>query len=51
MFEHLLARLPEWHLTPGTEPQILAATFARAWESVHIEFDPAGVRPALVPVR
>ncbi len=50
MFEHLLARLPEWHLAPGTEPQILAATFARAWESVHIEFDPAGVKPALVPV-
>ena len=40
MFEHLLARVPEWHLAPGTEPKVLAATFARAWDSVTIEFEP-----------
>jgi cytochrome P450 family 142 subfamily A polypeptide 1 len=50
MFEHLLARLPEWHLAPGSEPQVLAATFARAWDAVHVEFDPASVTPALAPV-
>ncbi len=50
MFEHLLARLPEWHLAPGTEPKILAATFARAWDAVHVEFDPAAVKPALAAV-
>lgn len=50
MFEHLLARLPEWHLAPGAEPEVLAATFARAWGSVPVEFDPSGVKPALVSV-
>jgi len=37
-FEELLARLPEWHLVPGTEPRIMPATFARAYDAVHIEF-------------
>jgi cytochrome P450 family 142 subfamily A polypeptide 1 len=46
LFEQLLARLPEWHLTPGTEPRILPATFTRADDSVHIDFDPALVRAA-----
>jgi cholest-4-en-3-one 26-monooxygenase len=40
MFEQLLARMPDWRLVPGTEPRILAATFARAYDAVHIEFTP-----------
>jgi cytochrome P450 family 142 subfamily A polypeptide 1 len=38
VFEQLLARLPQWRLVPGTEPKILPATFARAYDAVHIEF-------------
>jgi cytochrome P450 family 142 subfamily A polypeptide 1 len=38
MFERLLARLPEWRLVPGTEPRIVPATFARAYDAVHIEW-------------
>lgn len=44
MFEQLLARLPVWRLVPGTTPRIMPATFARAYDAVHIEFDPAGVQ-------
>jgi cytochrome P450 family 142 subfamily A polypeptide 1 len=39
MFEQLLARLPMWHLAPGTDPHIVPATFARAYDAVHIEFE------------
>jgi cytochrome P450 family 142 subfamily A polypeptide 1 len=46
MFEQLLARLPTWGLAPGTNPQIVPATFARAYDAVHIEFDAAAVRPS-----
>jgi cytochrome P450 family 142 subfamily A polypeptide 1 len=46
VFEHLLARLPEWRLVPGTEPSIIPATFTRAYDAVHVELDPAGVRSA-----
>jgi cytochrome P450 family 142 subfamily A polypeptide 1 len=42
-FEHLLARLPEWRLVPGTEPAIIPATFTRAYDAVHIEFDESRV--------
>jgi len=38
MFEQLLSRLPEWRLVPNTEPHIIPATFARAYDAVHIEF-------------
>jgi cholest-4-en-3-one 26-monooxygenase len=38
MFEQLLDRLPEWHLSPGAEPKIIPATFARAYDAVSIEF-------------
>ena len=41
MFEELLRRIPNWRLVPGTEPEILGATFTRAYDAVHIEFDPA----------
>ena len=40
MFEELLRRIPDWRLAPGAEPKILAATFARAYDSVPIEFTP-----------
>ena len=46
MFEELLRRLPEWRLAPGTDPQIIPATFTRAYDAIHIAFDPAGVSPA-----
>jgi cytochrome P450 family 142 subfamily A polypeptide 1 len=41
MFEELLRRIPDWRLAPGTEPSILPATFARAYDAVHIEFTPS----------
>ena len=41
MFEELLRRIPDWRLAPGTEPAILPATFARAYDEVHIEFTPS----------
>ncbi len=41
MFEELLRRLPDWRLAPGFEPQILGATFTRAYDRVEIEFTPA----------
>lgn len=40
MFEELLRRLPDWRLAPGFEPQILGATFTRAYDRVEIEFTP-----------
>ena len=40
MFEEMLRRIPDWRLAPGAEPKILAATFARAYDSVPIEFTP-----------
>lgn len=38
MFERLLARLPPWRLAPGSEPRIVPATFARAYDAVRIVF-------------
>jgi cytochrome P450 family 142 subfamily A polypeptide 1 len=40
MFEELLRRIPDWRLAAGHEPQIMPATFARAYDAVHIEFTP-----------
>ena len=40
MFEELLKRIPDWRLVPGTEPKIMGATFARAYDRVEIEFTP-----------
>lgn len=40
MFEELLRRIPDWRLAPGAEPKIMPATFARAYDAVHIEFTP-----------
>jgi cytochrome P450 family 142 subfamily A polypeptide 1 len=40
MFEELLKRMPDWRLAPGAEPRIVPATFARAYDSVPIEFTP-----------
>ncbi len=42
MFEELLRRIPDWQLVDDDEPQILPAAFARAYDSVRIEF----TRPA-----
>jgi cytochrome P450 family 142 subfamily A polypeptide 1 len=41
MFEELLRRLPDWELVDADEPQILAATFARAYDRVRIRFTPS----------
>jgi len=38
MFEELLRRLPDWYLVDQDEPQIMAATFARAYNRVRIRF-------------
>ena len=40
MFEELLRRLPDWRLAPDARPQILGATFTRAYDAVEIEFTP-----------
>jgi cytochrome P450 family 142 subfamily A polypeptide 1 len=40
MFEELIRRLPDWRLAPGSNPQILGATFTRAYDRVEIEFSP-----------
>ena len=42
MLEEMLRRIPDWRLADDKpEPKILAATFARAYDQVHIEFTPA----------
>ena len=41
MFEELLRRMPDWELEDPKEPQILAATFARAYDRVRIRFTPS----------
>ena len=41
MFEELLRRMPDWQLVDPAEPQILAATFARAYDKVRISFTPS----------
>jgi cytochrome P450 family 142 subfamily A polypeptide 1 len=40
MFEELLRRIPDWRIVPGTESNVLGATFTRAYDAVHIEFTP-----------
>ncbi len=42
MFEELLRRVPDWRLAAGAEPQVLGATFTRAYDAVPIEFTPEG---------
>lgn len=40
MFEELLARFPNWQLVDPSEPAILPATFARAYDRVRITLTP-----------
>jgi cytochrome P450 family 142 subfamily A polypeptide 1 len=40
MFEELLRRMPDWELVDDDEPQILASTFARAYDRIRIRFTP-----------
>jgi cytochrome P450 family 142 subfamily A polypeptide 1 len=41
MLEEMLRRIPDWRLAEDKPaPTILAATFARAYDEVHIEFTP-----------
>ena len=41
MFEELLRRMPDWELVDPEEPQIVAATFARAYDRIRIRFTPS----------
>jgi cholest-4-en-3-one 26-monooxygenase len=38
MFEELLRRIPDWELVDPDEPQVLPATFARAYDRIRIQF-------------
>jgi cytochrome P450 family 142 subfamily A polypeptide 1 len=38
MFEELLHRIPDWKLVDPDEPQVLPATFARAYDRIRIQF-------------
>jgi cytochrome P450 family 142 subfamily A polypeptide 1 len=38
MFEELLRRIPEWELVDPDEPQIVPATFARAYDRIRIRY-------------
>ncbi len=40
LFEELLKRIPEWELVDPTEPRIMPATFARAYDRIRIRFEP-----------
>lgn len=40
MFEEMLRRIPDWELVDPDEPQIMAATFARAYDRIRIRFTP-----------
>lgn len=41
MFEELLARMPDWNLCDPREPEIIPATFARAYDRIRIRFTPS----------
>jgi len=41
MFEEMLRRMPDWELVDPDEPQVVPATFARAYDRIHIRFTPA----------
>lgn len=40
MFEEMLKRIPDWELVDPAEPQIMPATFARAYDQIRIRFTP-----------
>ena len=40
MFEELLRRIPDWELADPDEPEIMPATFARAYDRIRIRFTP-----------
>jgi cholest-4-en-3-one 26-monooxygenase len=40
MFEELLCRIPDWELVDPDEPEIMPATFARAYDRIRIRFTP-----------
>jgi cytochrome P450 family 142 subfamily A polypeptide 1 len=40
LFEELLLRFPDWELVDPDEPQIMAATFARAYDRIRVRFAP-----------
>ncbi len=39
MFEEMLKRMPDWELIDPAEPQIMPATFARAYDQIRIRFN------------
>jgi cytochrome P450 family 142 subfamily A polypeptide 1 len=43
MFEELLRRMPDWELVDPAEPEVVPATFARAYDRIRIRFTPSAV--------
>ncbi len=41
MFEEMLRRMPDWELADPDEPQVMPATFTRAYDQVRIRFTPS----------
>jgi cytochrome P450 family 142 subfamily A polypeptide 1 len=41
MFAELLRRMPDWELLDPAEPQILPATFTRAYDRIRVRFTPS----------
>lgn len=41
MFQEMLRRMPDWELVDPDEPQIMPATFARAYDQIRIRFTPS----------
>jgi cytochrome P450 family 142 subfamily A polypeptide 1 len=41
MFEELLRRMPDWELADPAEPEIIPATFSRAYDRIRIRFTPS----------
>ena len=41
MFEEMLQRIPHWELVDPDEPQIMPASFARAYDRIPIRFTPS----------
>jgi cytochrome P450 family 142 subfamily A polypeptide 1 len=46
MTEELLRRIPDWELTDPGEPQIVPATFTRAYDRIRIRFTPSRPTPS-----
>ncbi|WP_283098420.1 hypothetical protein [Frankia sp. AgB32] len=41
MFEEMLRRMPDWELVDPGEPEIMPATFTRAYDQIRNRFTPS----------